>query len=245
MYTTETVMVPRPDGELPVHRWLPNERPRAGVVIVQEIFGVSTYIRERAADLAHEGYVVDVPELYFRLTDPVVADDDPELLARGMELMANTPWQQAVNDVLAAMRYLKADLPPLAATDQLGCVGFCYGGGVAYAAAAKAEAEGSSPIDALVSYYGSALPTLLDLRVQTPSLHHFGTADQFIPMEQVEQIRAHVEADGARFHLYDGADHAFDNSLPAFHHPAASQAAWTETVSFLSSTLNSAQEGPS
>jgi|SRR5690625_546855 len=239
MYTTETVTVPRQDGELPVHRWIPKQQPRAGVVIVQEIFGVSTYIRQRAGDLAREGYVVDIPELYFRLADPVVADDDPDLLARGMELMANTPWEQATGDLLAAARRLKSDLPSLAATDRLACVGFCYGGGVAYAAAANAEAEGSSPIDALVSYYGSALPTLLNSHVRAPSLHHFGTADQFIPMDQVEQIRAHVEADGAQFRLYEGADHAFDNNLPTFHHSEASQAAWEETVSFLSSVLTS------
>ncbi len=242
MYTTKTVMVPRQDSELPVHRWIPTQPPRAGVVIVQEIFGVSTYIRQRAADLAREGYVVDVPDLYFRLADPVVADDDPELLARGMELMAHTPWEQAARDLLAATSRLKSDLPALAATDRLACVGFCYGGGLAYAAAADAEANGSSPIDALVSYYGSALPTLLDRHVRVPSLHHFGTADQFIPMDQVEQIRAHVEADGARFRLYEGADHAFDNSLPAFHHAHASREAWEETVTFLRSMLDPDEE---
>src|SRR5699024_10352378 len=143
MYTTKTVRVPRQDSELPVHRRLPTQPPRAGVVIVQGSSGVSTYIRQRAADLGREVYVVDVPELYFRLADPVVADDDPELLARGMELMAHTPWEQAARDLLAATSRLKSDLPALAATDRLACVGFCYGGGLAYAAAADAEANGS------------------------------------------------------------------------------------------------------
>lgn len=217
---------------MPVHRWTPEE-PRGGVVIVQEIFGVSSYIRDRAEDLAAAGYLVDVPELYFRHDAPVVADDDPELLTRGMELMSATPWDQAVEDLLAATHGLKQALPTLAASNDLALVGFCYGGGLAYAATAQAEAGDSSPIDALVSYYGSALPTLLDLRVEAPSLHHFGTADAFIPMNQVERIRAHVEAVGAEFYLYEGADHAFDNSLPAFFHPEASAAAWDRTVEFL------------
>lgn len=229
-------MVPRDGGDLPVYRWIPKE-PRAGIVLVQEIFGVSTYIRDRAADLAEAGYVVDVPELYFRSDHPVVADDDPELLAKGMALMAETPWEQAVGDVLAATANLSAELPALGAGSQLGFVGFCYGGGLAYAATAAAESEGDSPVKALVSYYGSALPTLLDLHVDAPSLHHFGTSDSFIPMAAVEQIRAHVEKAGAEFHLYDGADHAFDNSLPAFHHAEAAATAWPRTLEFLDRTL--------
>lgn len=236
MHTTETVMVPRDDGQMPVHRWLP-KNPRAGVVLVQEIFGVSTYIRQRARDLADTGYVVDVPELYFRLEDPVVDDDDPNLLARGMELMAATPWDQAVADLLAATHHLRGELPTLAAREHLAYVGFCYGGGLAYAAAATAEAQGASPVDVVVSYYGSALPTLLDLSVGAPSLHHFGTADQFIPMAEVEKIKRHVEAAGAEFHLYEGADHAFDNTLQMFHHEEASRAAWERTLEFLDEKL--------
>ncbi|HLS03105.1 MAG TPA: dienelactone hydrolase family protein [Beutenbergiaceae bacterium] len=240
MVTTHTVSLNRNGEQLPIHRWIP-EQPRAGVVVVQEIFGVSTYIRDRALDLAHAGYVVDVPELYFRLEDPVVADDDPNLLNRGMELMNNTPWDQAVADVVSAVNNLKSSLGSLLGTagnpdvaGNLGVVGFCYGGGLAYAATAQTEATGTSPIDALVSYYGSALPTLLDLQVNTPSLHHFGTADSFIPMDQVEKIKAHVEPTGAQFYLYDGADHAFDNTLEAFHHPQAAHQAWQRSLEFLS-----------
>ena len=236
MYTTEKVMVPRGAAELPVYRWVP-ENPRAGIVVVQEIFGVSSYVRDRAADLAEAGYIVDVPELYFRLEEPAVADDDPNLLTRGMELMSKTPWDQAVADLVAATENLKADLPALASSDRLAQVGFCYGGGVAYAATAAAENAGDSPVDALVSYYGSALPTLLDLSVSAPSLHHFGTADQFIPMDEVERIKAHVQGPGVEFYLYEGADHAFDNSLPAFHHSGAATLAWRRTLEFLSRHL--------
>ena len=236
MVTPIKEFVSRPDGALPVHRWVP-DNARAGVVLAQEIFGVSTFVRQRAADLAREGYVVDVPELYFRLDDPVVADDDPDLLARGMALMEATPWEQAVADLLAAVARLKSVLPRLASSNRLALVGFCYGGGLAYAAAAEAEAGGDSPVDALVSYYGSALPHLLDRTVTAPSLHHFGTADAYIPPHEVERIQAHVEAGGAQFHLYEGAGHAFDNPLPAFHHPEAGQRAWARTREFLAAHL--------
>jgi len=232
MVTTTLEHIDSDGQRLPIHRWVP-QNPRGGVVVVQEIFGLSTYVRKRAQDLAHAGYIVDVPELYFRLDDPVVADDDPNLLQRGMDLMNHTPWDQAVNDVTAAITNLHNTHPDL----RMGVVGFCYGGGLAYAATAELENQDINPVNALVSYYGSALPTLLHLIVRTPSMHHFGTADAFIPLDQVEQIKAHVQAHGAQFHLYEGADHAFDNPLPAFHHPQAAGQAWPRTVEFLATHL--------
>ena len=89
----------------------------------------------------------------------------------------------------------------------------------------------------------SALPTLLDRAdaVTVPSLHHFGTADSFVPLDQVEQIRAAVTADGereqVRFQLHEGAGHAFDNPHPGLHHAAAAEAAWEQTQQFLAQTL--------
>ena len=121
-------------------------------------------------------------------------------------------------------------------------MGFCYGGGLAFSAAASA-AEEDRPVSTLVSYYGSALPTLLDRAeaVDVPSLHHFGTADAFIPLEQVERIREAVTADGAReqvrFMLHEGAGHAFDNPHPGLHHAGAAEAAWQQTLGFLAEAL--------
>ncbi len=227
-YTTETIHLPRGDESMPVHRWLP-ANPRGGIVLVQEIFGVSSYIRNRTADLAEAGYLVDVPDLFFRHENSVVADDDPNLLQRGMELMNATPWDGAIADIQAATANLSRTLDELGAPQRIGLVGFCYGGGLAYSTAAQDDGT----IDALVSYYGSALPNLLDLDVTIPSLHHFGTADAFIPMPEVVKIKAKVESNGAEFHLYDGADHAFDNTLPAFFHAEASKLAWERTLKFL------------
>lgn len=129
-------------------------------------------------------------------------------------------------------------------SEQVGLLGFCYGGGLAFAAAASAADE-QRPPSVLVSYYGSALPTLLHRAplVGAPSLHHFGTADAFIPAEQVEQIREAVTAGGTReqvrFELHEGAGHAFDNPHPGLHHADAAEAAWQRTVGFLAENLPS------
>jgi carboxymethylenebutenolidase len=90
-----------------------------------------------------------------------------------------------------------------------------------------------------VSYYGSALPRLLDRAtdVTAPSLHHFGLADAFFPPDVVASVKAAVTAAGGRFETYPGANHAFDNPRLALHHPEASKAAWGVTTRFLAEEL--------
>jgi len=219
-------------GPMPAHLWLPSAGVGPGLVLVQEIFGVSRYIQSRAADLADLGYVVLAPELYWRLADAELDESRADVLQQGMALAARADWDCAVADVRAAYRQLRSS-PQVNAG--VGLIGFCYGGGLAFNVAALEQP------DVLVSYYGSALPGLLELSgsVTAPSLHHFGTADGFIPPEQVERIRQAVTAGpGAVFETYDGADHAFDNhTLSDFYHPEASAAAWDNTRRFLAREL--------
>ncbi len=213
-------------GSLPVQVWLPEGGQGPGILLVQEIFGISPYIRDRAADLAALGYLVYVPDLYWRLDEPPLDESAPDLLAQAMGRMQALPWNDAVADTAAALQALRDSD---ARTGGLGLLGFCYGGGVAFAVAAQQS------VDALVSYYGSALPGLLDLApdVTAPSLHHFGEADSYIDLDTVTTIREAVDRDGVEFHTYPGADHAFDNTRPEFHHPEASALAWERTVAFL------------
>ncbi|MGC0274299.1 dienelactone hydrolase family protein [Pseudactinotalea sp. Z1739] len=229
----ELFEVPTSAGAMPAYRWLPAQGQGPGVVLVQEIFGVSTYIRRRAADLAEAGFVVLVPQLYWRLPRNDLDESDPAVLEQAMSLAGQLEWADATSDTGAALSALRADP---AVNGRVGLLGFCYGGGVAFQVAAE-----DSP-DALVSYYGSALPGLLDLAesITCPSLHHFGTADAYIPMEQVALIRRAVTAAPvpAQFETYDGAGHAFDNPAPAFHHPEASALAWPRTLEFLSGHLH-------
>lgn len=206
-----------------------------GLVLVQEIFGVSAYIRRRAADLAGLGYTVAVPNLYWRhgasAGGDVVADDDPDPLGRGMALMRATDWDRAVGEVRATIAALRGDP---ATGGRVAVIGFCYGGGLAYAAAASAE--GDDVPDALVSYYGSALPMLVEAVPvpQIPQLHHFGDADAYITADVAGHV-GEVVAGGpdTEVHVWPGAGHAFDNTLPLFHHAEASRGAWQVTSEWL------------
>ena len=224
------------DGTVPTDLVLPESGQGAGIVLVQEIFGVSSYIRHRAADLAGLGYTVALPNLYWPHADEpdgdVVADDDPDALARGMGLMQATDWDAAVRAVRAAVAALRRHP---ATGGRVGVLGFCYGGGLAYAAAASAE--GAELPDALVSYYGSALPALVD-SVRVPpiaQLHHFGDADAYLSADAVRHIDEVVcTGPDTQVHVWPGAGHAFDNTLPLFHHDVASRGAWRVTKEWLS-----------
>lgn len=216
-----TVDVRTDAGALPADLHLPAGGRGPGIVLFQEIFGVTPYVTERAGDLAALGYVVLVPHVYWRQGDPVIDE-----LPAAMEAMGRVVWDEAVADGAAAVAALR-DRPEV--DGPAGVLGFCFGGGLAYAVAA------STPVDFLVSWYGSALPDLLDAgpAVTAPSLHHFGLSDDYLRPDVVARMEATLTAAGATVLTYAGAGHAFDNPAPEFHSADASRAAWGATVAWL------------
>ncbi len=227
MATPSSVTIPTADGPMPAD-WFPPPRDGAPVLVLcQEIFGVTAYIRRRAGNLAAQGYGVLVPHFFWRLgpdgTAPVIAETGTDALQQAMALAGRLDFDTAAGDGVRACAVAGES------GGRVGLIGFCFGGGLAFAIAARTDA------DALVSYYGSGLPGLLELApdVRCPSLHHFGEADSFIDAGARARIRAAVTAHGALWRDHPGADHAFDNDDGAWYHAAASATAWATTVEFL------------
>ncbi|WP_427893931.1 dienelactone hydrolase family protein [Kribbella sp. GL6] len=210
--------------EIPFHEWGSAGSDAPGVLLLQEIFGVSDYIKQRAADLHALGYYVIAPEIYWRLDDTELDESAPDLLPRAMGIVQRLDWDQAVADAVSVLEQLKSRGSGTAV------VGFCFGGGLGFNVSAV-----SSP-DVLISYYGSALPRLLDLRPEAPALHHFGNEDTFLDVDAIVPALS-----GAEVHRYDGAGHAFDNPLPMFHNADASALAWRRTEDFLARHLPTSQ----
>lgn len=229
---SSTVRVTRV-GTMPASLWIPESGSAPGLVVLQEIFGVTDYVKARCNDLADLGYAVLCPEIYWRIGQDPITDDDPDALDQAMAALGRLDWNDAVGDAVDSLDHLRR-VPEV--TDA-GYLGFCFGGGLAFAAAARTDPA------VLVSFYGSALPTLLGSasQVTSPSLHHFGTEDSYLPMSQVEQITEAVTDGGRRqdvtVELYEGAGHAFDNPNPLFHHEDASRTAWDKTVEWLAREL--------
>jgi carboxymethylenebutenolidase len=213
-------------GVMPAHRWVPESGAGPGILLLHEIFGVSAYVRDRAADLAAAGYVVLAPEIFWRLGISSIEDSTADALQEGVAARQRVDWDASVGDVRAALQVLRRDEH---IRGGVGVLGFCFGGGLAFNLAAV------DPPDILVSYYGSDIPRLLDLapQVTAPSLHHFGLDDAYLAPDVVERVRVTLSRSGVEVRTYAGAGHAFDNPMPMFHHPEASAAAWTTTLDFL------------
>lgn len=231
MATPSIVAIPTPDGPMPADLFPPTNDAAPTLILCQEIFGVTDYVRRRARDLAALGYGVLTPHFYWRLgangTAPVIAETGADALQRAMDLSGRLDFEAAVRDGATAHTFARES------ADRVGLIGFCFGGGLAFAIAARTDT------DALISYYGSGLPDMLDLApdVRCPSLHHFGEADSFIDAEARGRIREAVTATGAVWQGHPGADHAFDNDDAGWYHPEASATAWASTLEFLRSQL--------
>src|ERR1700691_1960669 len=170
----ESVEVPGGSFDLPV--WLPDGGTGPGLLLIQEIFGISDYIRAVADDLAGLGYVVAAPDLFWRLEPGFRADHDQEGLTRALELGQRFDAEQGVTDSVAALDHLAA-LPEV--EGGLGVIGFCLGGTIAYFVAGQAE------VAAVVSYYGSGVPDHLEVleQISSPVQFQFGGSDLYIPRD--------------------------------------------------------------
>lgn len=177
---------------LPAYHARPTDARRGGLLLIQEIFGITDHIRELCDEFAADGYEVIAPAFYERLEPGFAADYSPEAIAKGVQLSQATPWDQVAGDAQAAIDALK---PPVFVT------GFCWGGAATWLAACRCVG-----LTAAAAYYGRRISELADETPQVPIILHFGKTDASIPMEKVDEIREkHPEVP---VHLYD-AGHGF------------------------------------
>ncbi|WP_367128191.1 dienelactone hydrolase family protein [Saccharothrix sp. HUAS TT1] len=216
------------DGEFDAPVWEPASGQGPGLVLVQEIFGLDDYLESVAADLAGLGYVVAVPELFWRVEPGWSSGHDDAAVAASMEVAGRFDFPLGVSDVVATLQQLKAR------TGRAGILGFCLGGTLGYEAAVTADP------DAVVSFYGSGVPdrTAVMDAVTCPIQFHFGGQDPYIPREAVQRVVDAVDTrPNAEIHVQEDAGHAFHNHVAKFHDPAAAATAWDLTTRFLSRTL--------
>lgn len=224
-----------PGGAYDLTVWLPDEGRGPGVLVIPEIFGVGDYIHAVAGDLTRLGYVVAAPDLFWRLRPGWSAVHDEEGVRRSLELSRDFDFEQGVADTAAGLRHLTG----LSEVDgEVGIIGFCLGGSIAYFLAAQNAAA------AVVSFYGSAVPgrpELLDA-IERPLQFHFGGQDPYIPRAEVAKVEEAVrDRPNAEIHVEEQAGHAFHNRrAPMFHVPDAAGRAWRRTEEFLSRHLRGA-----
>ncbi|HAG82065.1 MAG TPA: carboxymethylenebutenolidase [Cyanobacteria bacterium UBA12227] len=206
------------------------KRPLPGIVVLQEIFGVNDHIRDVTRRLAKEGYVAIAPALYQRQAPNFETGYTPKDIKIGKDYKAQTKAEELLSDIQAAIDYLIAHT--LVQPDRIGCIGFCFGGHVAYLAATLPA------IQATASFYGAGIatmtpgggePTITRTKDIKGTIYaFFGMDDASIPVTEVDQIDAELNKHQIlhRILRYDGADHGFFCDQRASYNKAAATDAW-------------------
>lgn len=195
----------------------PPGKPRGAIVVVQEIFGVNSHIRSVADAYAADGYVAIAPALFDRVANHVELGYTPADIARGRELKAASLPEPAMLDLAAAAR---AALP----AGKIGVVGYCWGGSLAWMAAAKLPG-----LACAVPYYGGGILDAADLAPRCPVMCHFGESDAMIPVEGVKKLAA--KHGGQQIYIYP-AGHGFNCDQRGSYNAAAATLARERTLAF-------------
>jgi carboxymethylenebutenolidase len=195
----------------------PDGETRGGLVVVQEIFGVTRHIRSVADDFAAQGYRVIAPALFDRVERNVELGYSGEDAAKGVALRAQTKMDETLADIAAAVEAAKAG-------GRVGIVGYCWGGTLAFAAAQQVDG-----LTAAVGYYGSGIAALPMEQLRCPVMLQFGDQDKSVPLADVEKIRrAHPDI---TIHIYP-AQHGFNSSDRASYNPVSATLARERTLEF-------------
>ncbi len=200
-----------------------------GIIVLQEIFGVNTHIRTVTKRIASMGYVAIAPALFDRVSPGFEVGYTSEEVTLGRSLAERTTASDLLADIQGAIDYLKT-LPQV--RGDFGCIGFCFGGHIAYLAATLPD------IQATASFYGRGITTFT-FGDGEPSVSRtsdisgqiylfFGMDDASIPPEHITEIDTALTQHQIPHQIwqYPGAEHGFCCDLRASYNPAAAEAAW-------------------
>ncbi len=169
---------------------------KGGLVLVQEIFGVTDHIKELCDGFAADGYEVIAPALFDRMEPGFAVGYAPEDIERARTLAGKVDWDGVVADVATSVTLLAARGPVF-------ITGYCFGGSVCWVAACRVPG-----IAAASGFYGRLTVQFIDETPKCPIILHFGEKDQSIPMEDVRKIEAAHPA--VPIYTYD-AGHGFNS----------------------------------
>ena len=206
------------DGhKLAAYRADPAGKPRGGIVVIQEIFGVNSHVRSVADGFAADGYLAIAPAMFDRAQKNFEVGYTPPDIEKGRELRAKITVDMAMKDAQAAVN-------EAAKAGKVGIVGYCWGGLITWLAAAKLKG-----LACAVPYYGGGILDNADLAPQVPLMGHFGDKDQHIPVEGVKKLAA--KHSKHQIFIY-AADHGFNcDQRGSYDAPSAKQAR-TRTLEF-------------
>ena len=192
--------------------------PRGAVVVLQEIWGVNDHIRKVADSYAADGYVAIAPAIFDRVEPDLAMDEyTNETRTRGFGVMQKVNLDEAVLDI-------GATVDAVSFAGKVGVIGFCFGGRLAWLAAARVQG-----LAAAVAYYGGGIPGMVEEKPRCPVILHFGEKDQHIPVASVQEFgRAHPTLP---IFMYS-ADHGFNCDQRGSYDAPSARLARERTLEF-------------
>lgn len=239
---TETISISSGDTEIFAYLAEPSSPGRFGaIVVIQEVFGVNSHIREVTERLARAGYVAIAPHIYHRQAPGFEVGYTSEDLELGRCYKQGTTAEELLADVRGAIAYLHSKDNVIPAG--VGCIGFCFGGHVAYLAATLPE------VKATASFYGAGVATLTPgggaptlsrtSEIKGTFYGFFGEKDPLISSEEVSQIEAALTQHGVPHQIfrYPNAEHGFFCDQRYSYSPEAARDAWEQVLQMLKAAL--------
>ena len=223
-----------PDGAFGAYLATPAAGGGAGLVVIQEIFGVNQVMRDLCDGYAKQGYVAICPDLFWRIEPGVqITDKTKEEWDKAFALMNKflPDFQKGVADIGATLTHLRG---MSGASGKAGCVGYCLGGSLAYASACQTDS------DASVGYYPVQIENSLDYaqNIKKPAMFHLAEKDGFCPPEAQKKIKdALGKIPQVTVHSYPGVDHAFARVGGQNYNKAAADQANARTAEFFKKNL--------
>ena len=239
---TSTVHINSNNLSIPAYLAHPTKAEGAPIIIViQEIFGVNEHIREVTERIAKEGYIALAPHIYHRQAPGFEVGYGEADLELGRKYKNGTKADELIQDIQGAIAYGKTHFDNV--PEKVGCIGFCFGGHVAYLAATLPV------VSATASFYGAGIctftpggdkPTLS----QTPEIQgwvyaFFGLQDPLIPLAEVDEIEATLQQHNInhRVFRYPNVGHGFFCDRRGSYDAASAEDAWNHTKTLFQTQL--------
>lgn len=231
------------NGDLKIDAYLAQPAaagPFPAVIVIQEIFGVNSHIRDVTERFANQGYVAIAPAIYQRTAPGFEVGYDNDGIVAGRQYKDLTQADELLSDAQATIAYLRT--LPTVQPDAIGAIGFCFGGHVVYLMATLPD------IKATAAFYGGGITTMTPgggaptiertADIKGTIYLFFGTEDALIPNSQVEQIEAELQKHAIPYQLFRyPAGHGFFCDQRADYSPEAAADAWKQVQQLFSQKL--------
>jgi carboxymethylenebutenolidase len=210
----------------------PQGKEGPGLILIQEIFGVNSHIRDVAELYAKEGFVVLAPDLFWRIQPDVQLGYEPQDMTKGIEFASKLDLNQTLDD----FKEVAATLHNLSSVSgKTGAVGYCRGGYFAYYLACRGI------VDAAVCYYGGGIENALDeaKNLKCPMLMHYAELDKHINAAAIDKVEAALaNKSNVTIYTYPDVDHGFNCDQRGTYNRQAAMLAYGRSAAFLHKYLD-------